>query len=267
MKTLRKVALSAAILAFGGDAAMAQSNAPAVNAQQQPPSTMSASPGGAGSAAGTTSEDRSAFADAFVAGRLAEAKALLKPTPDQEKLWAPLDSAIRDAVRARMTHLRNMVEQRRSGDSKTLDPIQRLTQAADRAAQRADALKRILAAAQPLYASLSDDQKRTIAVARQFRHFRFDREVDAFGMGREPDHDRVMGRYAGDDDHEDWRREMDRSREPRYGRNDEDDWGGGTRRGWRREQDDDHDDWRPRMAPRRHGEAGDDDDDRSAPDE
>ena len=43
-------------------------------------------------------EDRAAFADA----RIAAVKAGLKLTPDQEKLWPPVEAAVRDFAKMRI---------------------------------------------------------------------------------------------------------------------------------------------------------------------
>src|ERR1700709_1459536 len=45
-----------------------------------------------------SSEDRTAFADA----RIAAVKAGLKLNPDQEKLWPPVESAVRDFAKLRI---------------------------------------------------------------------------------------------------------------------------------------------------------------------
>ena len=45
-----------------------------------------------------SSEDRAAFADA----RIAAVKAGLKLTPDQEKLWPPVEAAVRDFAKLRI---------------------------------------------------------------------------------------------------------------------------------------------------------------------
>src|SRR3981189_2446225 len=59
-------------------------------------------------------EDRAAFADA----RIAAVKAGLKLTPDQEKLWPPVEAAVRDLAKLRIdrAHAR-MNAERDSPDS------------------------------------------------------------------------------------------------------------------------------------------------------
>ena len=74
---------------LAGVAALAIAGSTAVYAQQRPwfhsHTRMSA-------------EDRAAFADA----RIAAVKAGLKLTPDQDKLWPPLESAVRDFAKLRI---------------------------------------------------------------------------------------------------------------------------------------------------------------------
>src|SRR5271166_2027905 len=50
--------------------------------------------------------DREALLDA----RLGGMKAGLKLTADQEKLWGPFETAVRDAAKARMENMRKMIE-------------------------------------------------------------------------------------------------------------------------------------------------------------
>ena len=50
--------------------------------------------------------DHEALLDAKIAGL----KAGLKLTPDQEKLWGPLEAAVRDAAALRMQHMGDMME-------------------------------------------------------------------------------------------------------------------------------------------------------------
>jgi hypothetical protein len=50
--------------------------------------------------------DREALLDAKLGGL----KAGLRLTPDQEKLWPPFESAVRDAAQMRMEHMQAMME-------------------------------------------------------------------------------------------------------------------------------------------------------------
>ncbi len=64
--------------------------------------------------------DQEAVLDAKLVGM----KAALKLTPDQEKLWAPFESAVRDADRGRMDAIEKRVAA--SGADEKLSPVDRL---------------------------------------------------------------------------------------------------------------------------------------------
>jgi hypothetical protein len=176
-------------------------------------------------------EDRAAFADA----RIAAVKAGLKLTPDQEKLWPPLESAVRDFIKLRIDRA-NARMNAKSDDSKdaqkqdsqkqdsqkTDDPVARLRQRAETMATSAAAMKRIADAADPLYKTLDDGQKRRLALLTHqegrlgggWRHNRFERD--------DGDRDRGDGRGRGGD------RDRGNDRERGPGR-DHGGWGGGER--------------------------------------
>lgn len=119
-----------------------------------------------------SAEDRSAFVDA----RVAAVKAGLQLTPEQEKNWPPVEAAVRDFAKQRIALAnaragerdarraeRDQRVDRGSGDQ-TFDPVARLRERADTMATTAAGLKRIADAAEPLYKSLDDGQKRRLAV-------------------------------------------------------------------------------------------------------
>ncbi len=94
----------------------------------------------------------------LVDARVAAIKAGLKLTGDQEKLWAPVESAIRNAADqryTRMTQFRETREQRRSADF-----MQRLEQRTTMRTERAQASTAVATALRPLWDTFSDDQKR-----------------------------------------------------------------------------------------------------------
>ncbi len=101
-------------------------------------------------------EDRAAFQDA----RIAAFHAGLKLTPDQEKLWPPVEAAMRGLFAMRQER-RAALENRPNFEEDAPGALRSL---ADAASARADALRKLADATQPLYASLSDDQKRRAAV-------------------------------------------------------------------------------------------------------
>jgi zinc resistance-associated protein len=100
-----------------------------------------------------TPADRQAFLEA----RIAAIHAGLQLSPDQEKLWPAAESAIRDAV-AQMREARQKMREEAAGSDKQ-DPIARMRRGAERSMALAQTLTKIADAAQPLYASLTDDQK------------------------------------------------------------------------------------------------------------
>jgi len=97
--------------------------------------------------------DRETVLDAKLAGM----KAGLQLTPDQEKLWSPFEAAVKDAAKARMDAMREMMQTR--GQGERMSPIDHLEAMADRLTQGAADVKKIADAAKPLYASLDDSQK------------------------------------------------------------------------------------------------------------
>jgi hypothetical protein len=106
-------------------------------------------------------EDRAAFADA----RIAAVKAGLKLTPDQDKLWPPVEAAVKDFAKLRVDRANARMKAWRDDDSLTqVDPVTRLRDRADAMATTSAALKKIADAADPLYKTLDDGQKRRLAV-------------------------------------------------------------------------------------------------------
>jgi len=110
-----------------------------------------------------TPEDRAAFLDA----RIAAVHAGLKLTPDQEKLWPPIEGAVRDFAKLRMdrANARMNAQQNQSPDAQQDEnPIARLRERAETMAGSAEAMKKIADAADPLYKTLDDAQKRRLAI-------------------------------------------------------------------------------------------------------
>src|SRR6266446_5392493 len=131
-------------------------------------------------------EDRAAFTDA----RIAAVKAGLKLTPDQEKLWPPVEAAVRDLAKLRIDRANARMNARRDDSQdaqKPDDPVARLRERADTMATTAAAMKKIADAADPLYKSLDDGQKRRLAILTHvgsrfggggWRHRGFERGMD-----------------------------------------------------------------------------------------
>ncbi len=97
-------------------------------------------------------EDLKAFTDA----RIAALKAGLQLTPDQEKKWPAVEQVIRDMAKARQERMAGWRE--RANDEK-VDAIARIRARADAMTQRAADLRKLADASEPLYQSLSEDQK------------------------------------------------------------------------------------------------------------
>ena len=167
-------------------------------------------------------EDRAAFADA----RIAAVKAGLRLTPDQEKLWPSVESAVRDFAKlridranARMNSWRDDPRRDDSRDQqKSDDPVARLRDRAETMAATAAAMKRIADAADPLYRTLDDGQKRRLMMLTRmggrfggegggWRHRGFERGMDRDdgdrdrgGSDRGFERDRGTDRGPGRDD-------------------------------------------------------------------
>jgi hypothetical protein len=146
-------------------------------------------------------EDRAAFVDA----RIAAVHAGLKLNADQEKLWPPVETAVRDFAKlrvdranARMKAPDNAGGQQTQGQQTPDDPVARLRERADNMTASGAALKKIADAADPLYKTLDEGQKRRLTMLTHhgrfgggegWRHRWMER-----GMGRDGDGDGGGGR-------------------------------------------------------------------------
>ena len=97
-------------------------------------------------------------------------EAALQLTPDQEKYWPAIEDAIRTRAKDRQARIieaaKRMAELRESNPLDVLrnrDPIDFLRRRADALTQRADDLKKLAAAWEPLYKTLSPEQKQRMA--------------------------------------------------------------------------------------------------------
>jgi hypothetical protein len=107
----------------------------------------------------------------FEDGRIAMAKAALKLTPDQEKLWAPVEEKIRadyaERRKEREEWRAKREERRASREEKQKLALperiekrtERMTERASKMTERAAKLKEFAEVVKPFYASLSDEQK------------------------------------------------------------------------------------------------------------
>jgi hypothetical protein len=113
---------------------------------------------------------------ALLNAKLAGLKAGLQLTPDQDKLWAPFEAAVRNAAAMRMQHMQDMMRTGRTrmegmdhpghmddmdmGEGGRGSPLDRLDAVASRLTEVGTALKMVADSGKPLYASLDDQQKR-----------------------------------------------------------------------------------------------------------
>lgn len=155
---MNRVVMSAAAFGLVGAIAFAfaQTQAPKV-----PGPTSGAPMGDLSNTAGmrSSAEDRAVLLDA----RIGAIKAALKLSGDQEKLWEPVEAAIRKNAALRdqaMQESRDRMAQSHDAMRPAFDPIAKLRNEADHMTARAGRMREFADAAAPLYASLSDDQKR-----------------------------------------------------------------------------------------------------------
>jgi len=94
-------------------------------------------------------------------------KSTLQLTADQEKLWPAVENAIRARARDRQTRLANLQKEADELRGKSRveilrdrNPIEFLNKRADALTQKAADLKKLAEAWQPLYQTLTPDQKR-----------------------------------------------------------------------------------------------------------
>jgi hypothetical protein len=133
-------------------------------------------------------EDRAAMADA----KIAAVHAGLKLSADQEKLWPPVESAVRELVKVRLDRAAaRAAAAAKPDDQPKPDPVARLRRRAENMLASATALKKIADAADPLYKTLDDGQKRRLAILTHHGHHG--------GGGGEGWRERFQrGRFGGD---------------------------------------------------------------------
>jgi len=113
-----------------------------------------------------TAEDAAILTDA----RIAALKTGLKLTPDQEKLWPAVETALRDVAKGRAERAaaartaREQARQQDQANRERPDPITRMRTAADRMTAAATDLRKIADASDPLYKTLDDSQKARLDV-------------------------------------------------------------------------------------------------------
>jgi hypothetical protein len=113
--------------------------------------------------------------EAMLDAKLAGLKAGLRLTPDQDKLWPPLETAIRDAAKLRTEQMKSMVERMhkmhetmaQGAPDEVVSPVDRLEAMGRGMSARGAAIGKVAEAAKPLYASLDDSQKRRFVMLGQ----------------------------------------------------------------------------------------------------
>ena len=214
MKTLATLT-AASLLALAGAAAIAQTAAPTPVPAPPPPVTAPPAAPPAPEAPRGPWLSR-ADLDALTDARIAGIQAGLKLNPEQQRLWAPVEQALRARATERAERIeerRRMMRERwerRAQPEPALDITQQLDRRAERATrraqrvtERAQRLTALATAMRPFYASLDDNQKRLLPVL-----MREGRTLER-GMGMDH-HEGMMGRRRGPD-----RGMMDRG-PPRY---------------------------------------------------
>jgi hypothetical protein len=126
---------------------------------------------------------------ALTDARINIVKTALQLTPDQEKLWPPIEDAIRARAKDREARLASLAARAAEIRDKSLtevlrnrDPVAFLRRRSDALAQRSADLKNLADAWQPLYATLTPEQKRrmgllTLIVLRELKSAAEDRRT------------------------------------------------------------------------------------------
>jgi hypothetical protein len=125
------------------------------------------------------------WAEAAIEAQLKGMKTSLRLSADQERLWGPFESAVKDGQNTRLLDL-----QKEQSDN--LSPMDRLTAKADRLTRSRANLEKIVEAAKPLYASLGDEQKHEfITLGRTLVPERgsFVKEMRRLATGKSDQHD------------------------------------------------------------------------------
>jgi hypothetical protein len=98
--------------------------------------------------------------------RVAMIKAALQLTPDQEKYWPAVEDAIRARAKNRQARWERVAELRDGGAMEALhdrNPVELMQRRAESLSQRAADLKKVADAWEPLFKTLSEDQKKRMA--------------------------------------------------------------------------------------------------------
>ena len=106
--------------------------------------------------------------NALTDARVGIIKAALQLTPDQEKYWIAVEEAIRARAKNQQARFERVAELRDSSPMETVrerNPVELMQRRAEILSQRATDLKKLADAWDPLYKTLSPDQKKRMAFA------------------------------------------------------------------------------------------------------
>ena len=105
--------------------------------------------------------------------RIGIVKSALQMTPDQEKYWPAVEQAIRARAKNRQARLERIAELHENGSMEVLgNPVELMQRRADRLVQRGADLKKLAEAWEPLYKTLSEDQKNRLAFVTSRKRLR-----------------------------------------------------------------------------------------------
>jgi len=93
----------------------------------------------------------------LIDARIASIKAGLKLNGDQERLWAPVESAIRTSAGERFTHMQERPDR---NERRSMDFMQRLERRSAMVTDRAQRSTAVTTALRPLWDTFTEDQKR-----------------------------------------------------------------------------------------------------------
>ena len=100
--------------------------------------------------------------------RVGIVKSALQMTPDQEKYWPAVEEAIRTRAKNQQVRFQRLAELRDSGPKEAVgerNPVELMQRRAETLSQRAADAKKLADAWEPLYKTLSPDQKKRMAFA------------------------------------------------------------------------------------------------------
>jgi zinc resistance-associated protein len=159
---------AASVLALAGAAAVAQTATPTPQPQGQAQGQQDQGPGqgqGQGDNARRRGFNRADF-EALTDARIAGIQAGLRLNADQQKLWNPVEQAMRGMAAERTQRFEEFRRGREAGQQEPQRPdlAQRLEQQAQRQTESAQRLTTLANTVKPFWASLDDNQKRLLPV-------------------------------------------------------------------------------------------------------